>query len=179
MPTMTADETLTFYSNMVIPSSRTSKRGRQERVDEVLEAMGLSHSHSTLVGGTLPGGLMLRGLSGGERKRLAVAAGILAAPAVLFLDEQTSGLDSLAALTVMGHLQKVARATSQVVIATIHQPRSSIWQMFDAVTLLADGRLMYYGKIDDMVLWFRGLGRITTTHHCMEWHLIGPWVWWR
>ena len=157
VPTMTTKETLTFYSNMVIPSSWTSKR-RQERVEEVLAAMGLSQSYHTLVGGTLPGGLMLRGLSGGERKRLAVAAGILAAPAVLFLDEPTSGLDSFAALTVMGYLQKMARATSQVVITTIHQPRSAIWQMFDAVTLLANGRLMYYGKTDGMVPWFGRLG---------------------
>lgn len=43
------------------------------------------------VGGTLPGGLNLRGLSGGERKRLSIAAGILAAPSVVFLDEPTSG----------------------------------------------------------------------------------------
>jgi ABC-type Mn2+/Zn2+ transport system ATPase subunit len=85
------------------------------------------------VGGTLPGGLMMRGLSGGERKRLSIAAGILAAPAVLFLDEPTSGLDSFAALSVMGYLQRMARAAEHIIISTIHQPRNAIWQMFDQV----------------------------------------------
>jgi ABC-type multidrug transport system ATPase subunit len=76
---------------------------------------------------------MMRGLSGGERKRLSIAAGILAAPAVLFLDEPTSGLDSFAALSVMGYLQRMARAAEHIIISTIHQPRNAIWQMFDQV----------------------------------------------
>jgi ABC-type multidrug transport system ATPase subunit len=76
---------------------------------------------------------MLRGLSGGERRRLSIAAGILAAPAVLFLDEPTSGLDSFAALSAMSHLQRMARGSGRIVISTIHQPRSAIWEMFDRV----------------------------------------------
>jgi len=124
----------------------------------VLQEVGLAHARATIVGGTLPGGLMLRGLSGGERKRLSVASGILAAPTFLFLDEPTSGLDSFAALTVMGYLKRLAREHGRVVIASIHQPRSAIWQMFDAVTLLANGRLMYHGPRDEMTTWFGSLG---------------------
>lgn len=86
------------------------------------------------VGGVLPGGLLLRGLSGGERKRLSIAAGIVATPSVIFLDEPTSGLDSFAALTVMRYLQKMAHEARHIVIASIHQPRSSIWGMFDVVS---------------------------------------------
>lgn len=86
------------------------------------------------VGGSLPGGLMLRGLSGGERRRLTIATGILSVPSVLFLDEPTSGLDSFAALSVMGHLKGMAAERRLVVICSIHQPRSAIWEMFDRVS---------------------------------------------
>eukprot|EP00879_Flechtneria_rotunda_P017044 GHRR01017850.1.p1 GENE.GHRR01017850.1~~GHRR01017850.1.p1 ORF type:complete len:820 (+),score=223.92 GHRR01017850.1:95-2554(+) len=155
--TMTVAEVMNFYADIILPKTWT-KADRRARVAEVLAAMGLRHKHSTMVGGTLPGGLMLRGLSGGERKRLSIAAGILAAPSVVFLDEPTSGLDSFAALTVMGYLKRMARDSGHVVIASIHQPRSAIWSMFDKVTLLASGRLMFHGARDDLVPWFGHLG---------------------
>ena len=157
VPTMTTMETMRFYAAIALPSEM-GRAGRQQRAEEVLSAMGLGTHHKTLVGGTLPGGLMLRGLSGGERKRLSIAAGILAAPSVVFLDEPTSGLDSFAALTVMGYMKRMARANRQVVIASIHQPRSAIWSMFDTVTLLASGRLMYHGARDGLVEWFGSRG---------------------
>jgi ATP-binding cassette subfamily G (WHITE) protein 2 len=87
---------------VTLPRSDWDARGRRARITEVLSEVGLAHAASTIVGGTLPGGLMLRGLSGGERKRLSVASGILAAPSFIFLDEPTSGLDSFAALSVRG-----------------------------------------------------------------------------
>jgi ABC-type multidrug transport system fused ATPase/permease subunit len=101
VPTMTTAETMRFYAAIILPDEM-GRAGRLRRVEEVLAALGLGNHHKTLVGGTLPGGLMLRGLSGGERKRLSIAAGILAAPSVVFLDEPTSGLDSFAALSVRG-----------------------------------------------------------------------------
>ncbi|KAF6255774.1 hypothetical protein COO60DRAFT_1533203, partial [Scenedesmus sp. NREL 46B-D3] len=155
--TMTTSETMSFYADIILPKT-WSKADRRARVVEVLAAMGLKHKQRTMVGGTLPGGLMLRGLSGGERKRLSIAAGILAAPSIVFLDEPTSGLDSFAALTVMGFLKRMARDNGHVVIASIHQPRSAIWSMFDKATLLASGRLMFHGVRDDLVPWFGHLG---------------------
>lgn len=130
---MTTEETMRFYASIILPPTWNSKK-RLDRAAEVLAAVGLASHHNTLVGGALPGGLLLRGLSGGERKRLAIAAGIMAAPSVIFLDEPTSGLDSFAALTVMGYLKRMARENGHVVIASIHQPRSAIWSMFDKVS---------------------------------------------
>jgi ABC-type multidrug transport system ATPase subunit len=157
VPTMTTGETMGFYASIVLPPHVT-KAARKERAADVLAVVGLGAHHRTLVGGSLPGGLLLRGLSGGERKRLSIAAGILAGPSVLYLDEPTSGLDSFAALTVMGYLKRMARDNGHVVISSIHQPRSAIWSMFDSVTLLASGRLMYTGARDGLVEWFGSLG---------------------
>lgn len=85
------------------------------------------------VGGQLPGGLWLRGLSGGECKRLSLAAGLLGSPGMLFLDEPTSGLDSSAALSVVSHLQQLAAMQQKLVLVCVHQPRAAIWSLFDQV----------------------------------------------
>jgi ABC-type branched-subunit amino acid transport system ATPase component len=63
-----------------------SREQAAARIADVLCSMGMLHARDTLVGGELPGGLALRGLSGGERRRLSVAVGILASPSIVFLD---------------------------------------------------------------------------------------------
>jgi ABC-type multidrug transport system ATPase subunit len=75
---------------------------------------------------------MLRGLSGGEKKRLCIAAGVLARPSVVFLDEPTTGLDSQAALQVLDFMKAAARQ-GHTLMASVHQPRLAIWNLFDSV----------------------------------------------
>lgn len=186
MPVLTAGEVLAFHAALVL-RSRPGRRGtagaaaggaaagggggaaaaarpqslgqlRRQRCKEVLAAMGLAGQTNTLVGGVLPGGLQLRGLSGGERKRLAIATGIVAAPSALLLDEPTSGLDAAAALGVMRYMAALADA-GHVVLASVHQPRAAIWDMFSQVVILSAGRMMYSGPRAGAVPWFtEGLG---------------------
>jgi len=114
------------------------------------------------IGGVLPGGLSLRGLSGGERKRVSVAVGILAAPSIIFLDEPTSGLDSCSALSVVEHLRDRARDSGLTIVASIHQPRAAVWQAFDTCSVLSGGLLLYAGSCSGAVPWFESIG-------------MGPW----
>jgi ABC-type multidrug transport system ATPase subunit len=81
----------------------------------------------------LSGGIQLRGLSGGERKRLAIACGVVAGPSLVFLDEPTSGLDSFAALNVVLFLKNMGSQNGSTLIASLHQPRSAIWGQLDQV----------------------------------------------
>ncbi|CAM9559455.1 unnamed protein product [Discosporangium mesarthrocarpum] len=86
-------------------------------------------------------------LSGGEKKRLSIAMGMVAAPRVLFLDEPTTGLDSAAAYSVVGYISKVARETNVVCIMTIHQPAGEVFNQLEDLMLLEEGHQAYFGGI--------------------------------
>jgi energy-coupling factor transporter ATP-binding protein EcfA2 len=82
---------------------------------------------------------------------------LISDPAVLFLDEPTSGLDSFQALSVMESMRDLAR-NGRLVISVIHQPRSSIFNMFDRLLLLSEGRAMYSGLASEAVDYFNSTG---------------------
>ena len=109
-----------------------------------------AHSELGLVAcaDTLVGNQRVRGVSGGERKRVNIGVELLNDPPLVFLDEPTSGLDSFQAQSVMETLRKLARA-GRTVVASVHQPRSSIYAMLDRVMLLSGGRTVYFGTAGD------------------------------
>ena len=174
VPTMTALETLTFHANLRIPrasgaaaaatknaasagsasaSAALTKDEMDGRMQSVLETMGLWRARHTQVGGTLAGGVSVRGLSGGEKRRLTIACSLIARPSILFLDEPTSGLDSFAALNIMEYVAKLGGA-GHTIIASVHQPRAAIWAMFHKVCLLSEGRQLYFGPPGGVAPWF-------------------------
>jgi len=151
----TTQETLDFQGRLRLPKG-TSKEERDRRIEEVLRQLGLFEVRNTNVGGNSFNGA-LRGLSGGERKRLSIALELLHKPRVIFLDEPTSGLDSYQALNVMEKLADLAREGNTVVVS-IHQPRSSIFAMFTGVYLLAAGKPVYAGSANAAVDYFGKCG---------------------
>lgn len=84
------------------------------------------------------GGVMLKGISGGERKRTSIGYELITDPSLVLLDEPTSGLDSTTAAKITKILKKEA-STGKTIVATIHQPSSEIFNMFDRLILLHDG----------------------------------------
>eukprot|EP00928_Gymnodinium_smaydae_P036721 TRINITY_DN25624_c0_g2_i1.p1 TRINITY_DN25624_c0_g2~~TRINITY_DN25624_c0_g2_i1.p1 ORF type:complete len:677 (+),score=144.95 TRINITY_DN25624_c0_g2_i1:33-2033(+) len=114
-------------------------------------------------------------ITGGERRRLAVACAIVGedvarsrgssggladgASQALLADEPTTGLDAFQALRVVGLLRELAIARRRVAVATLHQPRASIWQLLDDVVLVAPGgRVIYAGAKEDVLATFATLG---------------------
>eukprot|EP00980_Cylindrotheca_fusiformis_P029250 scaffold22772_cov130-Cylindrotheca_fusiformis.AAC.2 len=119
----------------------------------MLKELGLESCADTYVGGAL-----LKGISGGERKRTSIGVELVVKPSMVFLDEPTSGLDSFSAMQVCQVLQKVARAGSSVLF-TIHQPASDIYNEFDQLILMNKGRVMYQGSVDDVAEYFGARGK--------------------
>mmetsp|Transcript_35375 Transcript_35375/g.64765 ORF Transcript_35375/g.64765 Transcript_35375/m.64765 type:complete len:717 (+) Transcript_35375:65-2215(+) len=160
LPTLTVEETLEYYAALMIPG--TSRPAKHNRISQVLRLVGLERSRRTKVGGALPGGLAIRGCSGGERKRLNLATAMLARPSLIFVDEPTSGLDAFASLRVLETIRGLCfgenGGVSPAVVLTVHQPRSAAWQIFDQLYLLSEGHLMYAGPSEKAVDWFGSLG---------------------
>jgi ABC-type multidrug transport system ATPase subunit len=151
----TAHETVDFCGRLRLKAG-TDPAERSRRIEEVLRQLGLYEVRNTNVGGSSFNGA-LRGLSGGERKRLSIALELLHNPKLIFLDEPTSGLDSYQALNVMEKLRDLATAGHTVVVS-IHQPRSSIFSMFTGIYLLANGRPVFAGSVDESLAHFAKCG---------------------
>ncbi|CAM9708464.1 unnamed protein product, partial [Ectocarpus sp. 13 AM-2016] len=127
---------------------------QEEIVSATMDKLGLSRSAETLVGD-----LKTPGISGGEKRRLAMGLQMigLEAPSVILLDEPTSGLDSHQALQVMATVRDLCLEGHTVIVA-IHQPRSSIYALFDDLLLLSDGTVMYHGSMNDVLPRLASLG---------------------
>jgi ATP-binding cassette, subfamily G (WHITE), eye pigment precursor transporter len=119
------------------------------RVNEVLREFNLTNRSNVAIG--IPG--RLKGISGGEKRRLAFASEILTDPALLFCDEPTSGLDSFMAKSIVKYLQKLARS-GKTIICTIHQPSSETFSYFDSICLLSQSRMGFFGSREAALEYF-------------------------
>ncbi len=153
IPTETVREHLTFHALLRCdPCVRTELR--LARVDQLLKATNLGHVADSMLGGP---GSFVRGLSGGERRRVSFATELLSDPVVLLLDEFTTGLDAAMAKSVCLTLRNIA-AEGRLVIGTIHQPSSDVFSLFTHIMLMTQGRVVYMGPRKTLAQHFEGLG---------------------
>jgi len=136
-PSLTVHETLFYSAQLKLKGSRKTIR---EAVSRVLQELDLTLVESSLIG------VIGKGISGGERRRLAIGNEIIDKPVILLLDEPTSGLDSASALMVVELLKKMATLRNVAVLCTIHQPRVSVIKLFDSISLMGAGKVLYFGE---------------------------------
>ena len=145
---MTVKEWLEFAARMKLKPSVNI----QERVKMIMESLKLEKAANTKIGGSL-----VKGVSGGERKRWSIGVELITDPNMIFLDEPTTGLDSFTASTIVNVLRELAE-TGRTVMCTIHQPNSETFDSFDQLMLLAAGRIIYLNKASLAVNHFNSIG---------------------
>ncbi|KAK4411692.1 ABC transporter G family member 11 [Sesamum angolense] len=141
MTTLTVREAVCYSAFLQLPDTM-SKSDKQERAEATIMEMGLQDAIDTRIGGW-----HVKGLSGGQKRRVSICIEILTSPKLLFLDEPTSGLDSAASYHVMNRIIKVAQQDKRTIIASIHQPSGEVFELFHNLCLLSSGRMIYFGSV--------------------------------
>ncbi|CAI5966147.1 unnamed protein product [Closterium sp. NIES-65] len=132
-------ETLMFAAELRLPQSVTREE-KAAKVARLLELLGLAEVAETKIGDEGQ-----RGVSGGERKRVAIGTEIICDPKILFLDEPTSGLDSTSAFRVVRAIKDIATNTNSIAVMVLHQPSFRVLGLVDRLILLASGHAVFHG----------------------------------
>ena len=151
-PSLTPRQHLDFAFKVYRPE--LADAARASAVDELLAVTGMTSCQNTRAGG-----MLFKGLSGGQRRRLTVAIALVKLPSVMILDEPTSGLDSAAAAAIINLLSSIAKRCSTAVVCTIHQPSAVVFAGFQKALILSQGRAAYCGGRADMVAYFESISK--------------------
>lgn len=154
LPTLTVHETIVDSALLRLPKEM-STAAKIQKVEDVERQLGIYHIRHQVIGSEEGNG---RGISGGEKRRVAIACELVTSPSILFLDEPTSGLDAYNAFNVVECLVTLVKTYNRTVVFTIHQPRSNIVALFDQLILLAQGRTVYSGPFEKCQSYFDSIG---------------------
>ncbi|KAI9312444.1 ABC-2 type transporter-domain-containing protein [Dichotomocladium elegans] len=156
-PTLTAKQTLQFALRCKTPGKRLEGEGSKQFVDNVIymlgNMLGLVKQMDTMVGNEF-----VRGLSGGERKRLTISEVMTTGSCINCWDCSTRGLDASSALDYVRSLRIMTDILKKTTISTLYQASDSIFNTFDNTLVLYDGRCIYFGPVSQAKGYFEDLG---------------------
>ncbi|KAJ3342281.1 hypothetical protein HDU93_002754 [Gonapodya sp. JEL0774] len=156
IPALTVRQTLSAALSFKVGHT-SSEKGvdavKAEFLTFLEEWLGMTTAMDTVVGNEF-----LRGVSGGEKKRVSIAEQLTGSAAVNVWDQTTRGLDSTYALQVIKGLRLVTTALKRTTVVHINQTGDSIFQLFDRVLLLSKGRTIYFGSSTAAKDYFQKLG---------------------
>ncbi|XP_071470935.1 broad substrate specificity ATP-binding cassette transporter ABCG2-like [Marmota flaviventris] len=144
MHTLSVRENLWFSAALRLPTTMT-KQEKKERINNIIKELDLEELADSKVE------------SKGERKKTSIGMELILDPCILFLDEPTTGLDGKTANDVFTLLKRISQQ-GRTIIFTIHQPCYSIFRLFDSLTILASGELMYHGPAQKALEYFQSAG---------------------
>ena len=144
-PTLTVGQTMDFATRMkqmeTLPTNAESREAqRQDFKDFLLRSVGISHTADTKVGNEF-----VRGVSGGERKRVSIIETLCTKASVVCWDNSTRGLDASTALDFTRALRSITNEFEVSTIVTLYQAGNDIFDLFDKVLVLDEGKQVFYG----------------------------------
>jgi ABC-type multidrug transport system ATPase subunit len=157
-PTLTVGQTLDFATRVKIahhiPDDVESQEAlRVETKEFLLESMGISHTHDTMVGNEY-----VRGVSGGERKRVSIIETLATRGSVYCWDNSTRGLDASTALSYTKAVRAMTDVLGLASIVTLYQAGNGIYELFDKVLVLDEGKEVFYGPLKEARPYMENLG---------------------
>lgn len=168
-------EELTVYENVFYNAQlcfkSNSPKEIHERVLKVLNDVGLYHVKRFKVGSVLD-----KSISGGQRKRLNIALELIREPAILYVDEPTSGLSSRDSEKIMDLLKELT-LKGKLIYVVIHQPSSDIYKMFDRLFIMdTGGYTIFDGNPSDATVYFKVHANHVAAHEreCVECGNVNP-----
>ena len=156
-PQLTVGQTLNFAALCRAPRNRipgvTREQYAKHMTDVIMAVFGLSHTFDTKVGNDF-----IRGCSGGEKKRVSIAEAALGGSPLQCWDNSTRGLDSATALEFVKTLRLSTSLSGSTAAVAIYQASQSIYDIFDKVVVLYEGRQIYFGRTGDAKKFFVDMG---------------------
>ncbi|KAI8142003.1 ABC-2 type transporter-domain-containing protein [Fennellomyces sp. T-0311] len=156
-PTLSTRQTLQFALRCKTPGARLPDETKEDFVEKIIyllgNMLGLTKQMPTMVGNAF-----VRGLSGGERKRLSIAEVMTTQSSINCWDCSTRGLDAASALDYVRSLRIMTDVFKKTTVATLYQASNNIFSLFDKVLLLDDGYCIFFGSVTDAKPYFEQLG---------------------
>ncbi|KAK9027297.1 hypothetical protein V6N11_067135 [Hibiscus sabdariffa] len=121
--------------------------------DYILKILGLEACAETMVGDE-----MVRGISGGEKKRVTTGEMLVGPARALFMDEISTGLDSSTTFQIVNSLRQSIHIFNGTALFSLLQPAPETYELFDDVILLSDGQIVYQGPRENVLDFFEFMG---------------------
>ncbi|KAL2119857.1 hypothetical protein VTJ04DRAFT_6818 [Mycothermus thermophilus] len=156
-PTLTVEQTLGFALDVKLPGKLPAGLTKEQFKDKVisllLKMFNIEHTRKTIVGGPF-----IRGVSGGERKRVSIAEMLISNACILSWDNSTRGLDASTALDFVKSLRIQTDLYKTSTFVSLYQASENIYKLFDKVLVIDEGRQVYFGPASEARAYFEGLG---------------------